>query len=122
MLIQVLLIFGFCFAIWITWKRYGQNAISLKEAILWSILWLGGVSVTLIPKITERLALLFGVGRGVDLILYLAVAIQFFLIFKLFVNNEKLERILTKIVQDGALTGSSQSPKNNTSLTDLDKK
>ena len=119
MLIQILLIVGFCFAIWITWTRYRQTAISLKEAILWSVLWLGGVAVTLIPKITEHLAYVFGVGRGVDLILYLAVAIQFYLIFKLFINNEKLERILTKLVQDNALSKKERS-EHDKSLSDTD--
>jgi len=103
MLIQILLVLGFVLALWITWKRYRQNIISLVEALAWSILWLGGAIVSLLPKLTEYLAAFFGVGRGVDLILYAAVAIQFFLIFKLFISHERLERNLTKIVQENAL-------------------
>jgi len=105
MLIQFILVLGFILALWITWKRFRQNIIPLVEALAWSILWLGGAVVSLMPKLTEYLAAIFGVGRGVDLILYAAVAIQFFLIFKLFVSHERLERHLTKLVQEEALHG-----------------
>jgi hypothetical protein len=104
MLIQILLILGFVLAFAITWRRFRQNVITFTEALLWSFLWLSGVAVTLIPKITERLASLFGVGRGVDLVLYLAVAIQFFLIFKLFIVNEQTERKITNLVEREALS------------------
>ncbi|MDD5725945.1 MAG: DUF2304 domain-containing protein [Patescibacteria group bacterium] len=104
MLIQILLVLGFVLALWITWKRYRQNVITLIEALGWSILWVGGGVISLLPKLTEYLAAIFGVGRGVDLILYAAVAIQFFLIFKLFVSHEKTERLLTKLVQQQSLS------------------
>ncbi|MDF1496529.1 MAG: DUF2304 domain-containing protein [Patescibacteria group bacterium] len=104
MLIQILLILGFVLAFAVTWRRFRQNVISISEALLWSLLWLSGIAVTLIPKITERLASLFGVGRGVDLVLYLAVAIQFFLIFKLFILNEQTERKITNLVEREALS------------------
>ncbi len=103
MLIQFFLIVGFCLALYVTWKRWKQRVIPLLEAVGWSVLWLGGVAVTLIPKITERLASVFGVGRGVDLILYAAVAVLFFLVFKLFISHEKLERKLTDVVRREAL-------------------
>ncbi|MFA6160939.1 MAG: DUF2304 domain-containing protein [Patescibacteria group bacterium] len=103
MLIQILLVLGFILALWITLKRFRQRVISLSEFLAWSVLWLGGAIVSILPKLTEYLAAIFGVGRGVDLILYAAVAIQFFLIFKLFINLEKTERQLTKIVEQNAL-------------------
>jgi hypothetical protein len=103
MLIQILLVLGFIFALWLTWKRFRQDVISLGEALGWSLLWAGGLAISLLPKLTEYMAAFFGVGRGVDLILYGAVAIQFFLIFKLFIKHEKLERLLTKLVQEQSL-------------------
>ncbi len=110
MLIQILLILGFVLAFAITWRRFRQNVITFTEALLWSLLWLSGVAVTLIPKITERLATMFGVGRGVDLVLYLAVAIQFFLIFKLFILNEQTERKITNLVEREALSQIKKDP------------
>lgn len=105
MLIQIILIIGFGLALYVTWKRTLQRVIPLAEALAWSVVWIGGIAVTLIPKITDRLASIFGVGRGVDLILYAAVAILFFLVFKLFVSHERLERKLTDVVRRDALKG-----------------
>ncbi len=104
MLIQFLLILGFVLALIITWRRFRQNIVTIKEAFFWSLLWFAGASITLIPKLTEYLASLFGVGRGVDLVLYLAVAIQFFLIFKLFILHEQIERKITNLVEREALS------------------
>ncbi|MFZ6015919.1 MAG: DUF2304 domain-containing protein [Patescibacteria group bacterium] len=103
MLIQIFLLIGFLFALWVTLRRYRQGVITLFECLVWSLLWIGGAVVSLLPKLTEYLAAFFGVGRGVDFILYAAVAVQFFLIFKLFISHEKLERQLTKLVQEQAL-------------------
>lgn len=109
MLIQIFLILGFCLALWITWKRYKQQVVSFWEALGWSLLWLAGTTVVLAPTLSERLAAFFGVGRGVDFVLYAAVAIQFFLIFRLFIQHERLERILTDLVQQDALRGLSHA-------------
>jgi len=104
MLIQILLVIGFVLSLWITWHRFRQHVIPLYEALGWSVIWVGGLFVSILPKITETLASIFGVGRGVDLMLYAAVAIQFFLIFKLFISHQKLERQLTQLVQKDALS------------------
>jgi len=117
MLIQILLILGFVLVFAMTWRRFSQNVITIREAVLWSFLWLTGIAVTLYPGLTERLASLFGVGRGVDLVLYLAVAVQFFLIFKLFILNEQVERKITNLVESEALSHldkSKPAPANNT--------
>lgn len=103
MLIQFILIVCFGLALYVTWKRWVQRVIPLLEAVGWTVLWGGGIAVTLIPKITERLAAVFGVGRGVDLVLYAAVAVLFFMVFKLFVIHERLERKLTDLVRREAL-------------------
>lgn len=112
MLIQFILILGFGLALYVTWKRLYQRVIPLAEALAWSVVWVGGIAVTLIPKITERLASVFGVGRGVDLVVYAAVAVLFFLVFKLFVSLERLERKLTDVVRNDALKGMSQQNSN----------
>ena len=103
MLIQISLIGGFCLALWITWKRLAQRAISRGEWILWSALWVGGVLIVSVPTITERIAAFIGVGRGVDAVLYAAVALQFYLIFTLIVEHERLKRRMSELVEKLAL-------------------
>lgn len=103
MLIQFILLAGFFGLFWMTWRRRHTGAISLAEAVFWSLLWAGGALITAIPKISERMAALVGVGRGADLVLYTAVLFQFFLIFRLFIRQERMERHLTVLAEREAL-------------------
>jgi len=103
MLVQFVLIIGFVLILLITWKRYKQKIISFLEALLWSFLWLGAIFIVILPQFTNTIANIFGVGRGADLILYFAISIQFFLIFRLFVQQERLERKITKMIEQIAL-------------------
>ena len=55
------------------------------------------------PDLTSSLAKLFGVGRGADVVVYLALVGLFFMVFRLMVKIEKLEREITKVVRNKAL-------------------
>ena len=90
-------------ALLITWRRARQNVIRLPEAMAWSIVWIVAAVVVLLPNVTTKIAEIVGVGRGVDLVVYSAVAILFLLVFKLFIQHEKLERKLTDAVRAQAM-------------------
>jgi hypothetical protein len=55
------------------------------------------------PETASAVAGLFGVGRGADVVVYLALAAAFYLIFRLFAKLEDIDRQLTKIVRAEAL-------------------
>lgn len=103
MLIQFILILAMILALIVTWRRTMQQVIRPLEAIAWSLVWIGASIVILLPNVTTRVAQFFGVGRGVDFVLYGSVATLFLLIFKLFIQHEKLERKLTDMVRHDAL-------------------
>lgn len=103
MLIQLVLVFTMAVALFVTWKRARQQVIPLREAIGWSVIWIAAGIVVALPNTATRIAQLFGVGRGVDLILYASVVALFLLVFKLFLQHEKLERTLTELVRLEAL-------------------
>jgi small membrane protein len=103
MLIQILLVVAMALALVVTWRRARQNVITVLEAIGWSVIWIAAAVVVLLPKVTTRIAEFVGVGRGVDLVLYASVATLFLLVFKLFIQHEKLERQLTDVVRHEAL-------------------
>jgi hypothetical protein len=43
------------------------------------------------------------VGRGADLVVYLAIVLLFILVFQLHVSHVRMERELTKLVREEAL-------------------
>ena len=103
MLIQFFLVALMAFALSMTWRRFRERVIPLREAISWSVLWSVAAAAVLLPQVTTRIAKFFGVGRGVDLILYSSVAVLFIFVFKLFIQHEKLERSLTELIRREAL-------------------
>jgi hypothetical protein len=109
--IQILLVVFLAYALRVTWRRARESAISRREALAWSVLWTAAATVIVLPQATTRAAELIGVGRGVDLVLYGSIAGLFFLVFRLFVAVDKLERQLTDIVRRDALKELSAPPK-----------
>ncbi len=103
MLIQFVLIAVLLIALFVTWKRAGQRVVTVREALGWSLLWVGAAVGIAMPWTTTLVANFFGVGRGSDFVLYGSVMLLFVLVFKLFVAFEKQERKLTELVRRDAL-------------------
>ena len=49
-----------------------RGAGSRKNGLLWALMWLGAATFIAIPRSTTTLAGWLGIGRGADLILYIA--------------------------------------------------
>jgi len=103
MLIQFILVATMALALVMTWRRFQQRVIPLIEALSWSVVWIIAAIVVLLPQVATGVAHFVGVGRGADLVLYASVSTLFLLVFKLFIQHEKLERKLTDIVRHDAL-------------------
>jgi len=86
----------------------------------WAILAIGlcfGVAALLVvrPTVATRLAHLVGIGRGVDLILYLAIPGLALLILLLFARTRELNLKLTALVRETALADHVNSAGHHTS-------
>lgn len=103
LLIQLLLIIFFLFAIIKVVARFRSGDITWGWTLFWALFWLLAGTVVLLPNITMPLARLFGVARGSDLIVYLAVALLFYLYFRMMVKIDRLDRNITKIARLVAL-------------------
>ena len=103
LLIQIVLVGMLLIATLMTWKRAREQAISYREAILWTLLWFMAIIAVILPQTTNFLARIFGVGRGVDVVLYASVVMLFIALFRLHVSVERLERKLTDLVRMEAL-------------------
>ncbi|MBI3626733.1 DUF2304 domain-containing protein [Candidatus Uhrbacteria bacterium] len=86
------------------YQRYREKVISNREMLFWSVIWVVAGLLTIWPGTTSFLASTVGIGRGVDLVVYLALILILYLIFKLIVRVEKLERNLTEIVRHQAVS------------------
>lgn len=103
MLIKFFIIIFVLFAISRIFVRYRKQEISSKEVFVWTVFWALVLAATLWPKTTDIIAQVFGVGRGVDLLLYISIVVLFFIIFRIIVKIEKIEKDITKIVRHFAI-------------------
>jgi hypothetical protein len=62
-----------------------------------------GVFFIAFPERTTDVAHLLGVGRGTDLLLYLAIVTGAFAVMVLYARLRRLERQLTDIAREGAI-------------------
>lgn len=56
------------------------------------------------PGLTSYVAKRLGIGRGTDVVLYLSIALLFYLIFRLSIALEETRREITELVRKIALT------------------
>ncbi|MDO8668389.1 MAG: DUF2304 family protein [bacterium] len=87
----------------LVWQKK-KNHIGANEFIFWLIFWLIAVCLIIFLKSIDRIVSGLGFsGSGIEVLLYLSVAILFYFIFRLRLRFEKIEKDLTKIVKNIAL-------------------
>jgi hypothetical protein len=100
---QVFLISLVASAMGLVILRYRQGKIGTLGFFLWLVLWAGAATVIVFPDSTGVAAHLFGIGRGVDLVLYVSIILILYLLFKVYVRLEQVDREITQIVRAVAL-------------------
>ena len=101
--IQIFLLALFALALIKVVMKYYRGELPSGSAISWVIFWLLAMAIVAQPDLTSKVAKLFGVGRGADVVVYLALVGLFFLVFRLMIKIEKLNREITKVVREKAL-------------------
>jgi len=111
--IQIILLVFILFFLSRVYLRSKEKTIPIKTALFWVIVWILAIIGVIHPAVTSKIAEFFGVGRGVDVIIYIAISLLFYLVFRIYVMIEDLRRELTTIVRNTALHKSenAKSPK-----------
>ncbi|KKS34968.1 MAG: hypothetical protein UU95_C0006G0011 [Parcubacteria group bacterium GW2011_GWC2_42_12] len=85
------------------WQKK-KNHIGANEFLFWLIFWLLAAGLIIFLKSIDKLVSELGFsGSGIEVLLYLSVAILFYFVFRLRLKFEKIEKDLTKIVKNIAL-------------------
>jgi len=77
--------------------RTRDNSISFRESIFWIIIWVIIVWLTLFPQITDKLSRLVGIGRGIDTAFFIAIILLFYIVFRLYVKIDELDKDITSL-------------------------
>lgn len=102
-LFQILFIFFALYSIFFVVKKKQDELLGPRGMFFWVLFWFGVIVVVVWPEGTIKLAHVFGIGRGADLVMYLALATLFFIVFRLHIKIEAMNRDVTKVVREKAL-------------------
>lgn len=86
-----------------TIKMKQKGTLGIRGAIFWILFWIGVALVVIWPQSVQMIAHSFGIGRGSDFVLYISVITLFFLVFRLHIKIENMNRDVTKVVRAKSL-------------------
>jgi hypothetical protein len=79
--------------------RMKSGDITNAEFAFWSVLWIAVIVIALIPSFATKIADLFGIGRGVDVMVYISILLLFYLVFRVYVKLEHIEHEITLLTR-----------------------
>ncbi|MFH1789712.1 MAG: DUF2304 family protein [bacterium] len=79
--------------------RFKAHEISGLQATIWLIFWIIACVIVFLPNSTAKVAKIFHIGRGVDLVIYVGLAIIFYSIFRISVKIEKQKKEITALAR-----------------------
>lgn len=77
--------------------RFKGNESSGKELLFWLSIWFTILTIVIFPSLSTNFAKLIGIGRGVDSAFFISILLLFYLIFRLYVKIESLDKHLTDL-------------------------
>ncbi|MBT3419250.1 MAG: DUF2304 family protein [Candidatus Magasanikbacteria bacterium] len=108
---QILFVCFILFAIFGVVQKRRSGDLGPKGALFWVLFWIGvGVAVVW-PESTAKIAHIFSIGRGVDLVLYISIATLFYLLFRLHIKIEQVGRDVTTLIRKMAIDDAKKSLK-----------
>lgn len=97
--LQIIVVVFVLFAISRAFLRLRDRQIGVAAFLFWNCIWAAVLVVTFIPQITTAIAGFFGIGRGVDIVVYLSIILLLYLIFRLYVKLDYTDQELTRLVR-----------------------
>jgi hypothetical protein len=102
-IIQIIIVIFALFALSRAFLRFKDNKLTKTEFLFWTLIWLAVIVFAFTPRLTSWVSSLLGIGRGVDLIIYLSIIVLFYLIFRLYVKMESIRKDITLLVRKFAI-------------------
>ena len=90
MLIQTFLSFFLLFVLSRVVMQVRQGKLAFGSFLFWTGLFIFALAGVLSPEFTSSVARFFGIGRGTDIVIYLSIALLFYLIFRLSIALEEV--------------------------------
>ncbi len=77
--------------------RFKDKSIKITELALWMIVWGGTLLFVFHPSISDEIAVKIGIARGADTAFFIAIILLFYLIFRLYVKIDRIDKDITTL-------------------------
>ena len=101
--IQIIILIFAVFVLTRVVYQFKKRAVSITWLVFWIVFWSCAATVAVLPQTADALARFVGVGRGADVVVYFSLAALFYIVFRIYVKIEQVEREITRVVRARAL-------------------
>jgi hypothetical protein len=78
-------------------QKYHRRSLPLGIALFWLTLLAAIVAFVFFPQLSDQVAELIGIGRGVDIAFFVAIVLNFYISFYLYQKIDRLDRDITRL-------------------------
>ncbi|WP_455644758.1 DUF2304 family protein [Methanosphaera sp.] len=100
---QILIIIAIIIATIFVSKRFYDDVLSVGLYCTWLIIGILVILAALFPQISINIALITGLGRGLDALYIIAILMLFYISFKLFNRIEDQKKRINELVSELAI-------------------
>lgn len=86
-----------------TLAQRSRGKIGTLQLSMWLAIWSAGAVVVALPDFATKLAHRLNIGRGADLVIYVSIPVLFYIVFRLLLRVERLNRDVTDLARALAL-------------------
>lgn len=96
-ILQIIILIIISFTASRTLLRFNDKSIGYGEFIFWTFIWTTILVLAVKPYLSDTIAQALGVQRGTDIMFFFGTIVLFYLIFRLYVKLDSLDRHLTEL-------------------------
>lgn len=100
MFIQYIITIFAAFALSRVLLRILRDKASVLNLLFWGGFWTIVMVVVWFPNLVGKLSQIFGVGRGIDVLVYLGILGLYYMIYRIYAHLQLMEERITKIVRE----------------------
>lgn len=97
MIIKIITLIFVSFALSRAMLRFKDKSIKTTELALWIIVWSSVLILVFLPNISDKIASGLGMGRGADTAFFIAIIVIFYLLFRLYVKIDNIDKDMTDL-------------------------
>jgi small membrane protein len=77
--------------------RFKDRSLSMTGFIFWTLVWLAALVFIFFPDMSSIVAGTIGLGRGVDAVFLLSIVLLFYLVFRLYIKIDTIDKNITDL-------------------------